>query len=75
MRPSNTVAALCFAPGAHAQDAAALHARRTLLRRLRDWFAAVERYPRQLHEMGRDEYLSMQRRELARQQAASVEAN
>ena len=44
-------------------------------KRLRDWFAAVERYPRQLHEMGRDEYLSMKRRELALQQAASVEAN
>jgi hypothetical protein len=33
-------------------------------RRLRDWHAAVERYPRQLLEMSRDEYLSMKRREL-----------
>lgn len=33
-------------------------------RRLRDWYAAVERYPRQLHEMSRDEYLAMKRREL-----------
>jgi hypothetical protein len=33
-------------------------------RRLRDWHAAVERYPRQLHEMSREEYLSMKRREL-----------
>lgn len=43
-------------------------------KRLRDWFAAIERYPRQLHEMERDEYLSMKRRELARQQATSVKA-
>ncbi|HET9471547.1 MAG TPA: hypothetical protein VFO24_10620, partial [Usitatibacter sp.] len=28
-------------------------------RRLENWFAAVERYPRQLHEMERGEYLSM----------------
>jgi hypothetical protein len=33
-------------------------------RRLRDWYAAVERYPRQLHEMSREEYLAMKRREL-----------
>jgi hypothetical protein len=33
-------------------------------RRLRDWHAAVERYPRQLHEMSREEYLAMKRREL-----------
>lgn len=33
-------------------------------RRLRDWHAAVERYPQQLHEMSRDEYLAMKRREL-----------
>ena len=32
--------------------------------RLREWYAAVERYPRQLHEMSRDEYLAMKRREL-----------
>lgn len=35
-------------------------------RRLRDWFAATERYPRQLHEMDLDEYLAMKRREYAR---------
>jgi hypothetical protein len=28
------------------------------------WFDATERYPAQLHEMGRDEYLVMKRREL-----------
>lgn len=35
-------------------------------KRLRDWFGATERYPRQLHEMDLDEYLSMKRREYAR---------
>ena len=36
---------------------------------LRDWFAAIERYPRQLHELERGEYLDMKRREYLRQQA------
>ena len=40
-----------------------------LEKRLRDWFAAAERYPRQLHEMERDEYLKMKRREYLRQQS------
>lgn len=40
-------------------------------KRLRDWFAATERYPRQLHEMGLDDYLAMKHRE-ARQQVASA---
>jgi hypothetical protein len=40
--------------------------------RLQNWFSAVERYPRQLHEMERDEYLSMKHRELARRDAESV---
>jgi len=44
-------------------------------RRLRDWFAASERYPRQLHDMDLDDYLAMKRRELARQDAMSVTAN
>ncbi len=35
---------------------------------LGDWFNATERYPRQLHEMGRAEYLEMKHREYARQQ-------
>lgn len=35
-------------------------------KRLREWFAAAERYPRQLHEMELDEYLSMKRREYSR---------
>ena len=36
-------------------------------KRLRDWFAATERYATQLHELSEDEYLSMKQRELARQ--------
>ena len=38
-------------------------------RRLREWFTAVERYPRQLHEMDRGAYLDMKRKEYLRQQA------
>lgn len=56
-------------------EAYALPAAQQPERRLRDWFAAVERYPRQLHELERDEYLSMKRRELARQDAESTKAN
>ena len=37
-----------------------------LEKRLRAWFAAIERYPRQLHEMERGEYLVMKRREYLR---------
>jgi len=36
--------------------------------RLQSWFTAVERYPRQLHEMDRKEYLEMKRTEHLRQQ-------
>lgn len=36
--------------------------------RLRDWFAATERHPQQLHEMELDEYLVMKRNEIRRQQ-------
>jgi hypothetical protein len=42
--------------------------RARLEKRIQDWFAASERYPRQLHEMERDEYLEMKRREYQRQQ-------
>jgi hypothetical protein len=35
--------------------------------RLQSWFSATERYPRQLHELGRSEYVSMKRAERARQ--------
>ena len=38
-------------------------------KRIRDWQAAVERYPRQLHEMEAGEYLDMKRKENLRQQA------
>jgi hypothetical protein len=38
-------------------------------KRLRDWHAGVERYPQQLHELERDEYLQMKRREIRRQRA------
>jgi hypothetical protein len=30
---------------------------------LRDWFSAIERYPRQLHELEQNEYLEMKRKE------------
>lgn len=36
--------------------------------RLNNWFAATERYPLQLHELERDEYLDMKRKEYRRQQ-------
>ena len=40
-----------------------------LEKRLRDWYAAVERYPRQLHEIEQSDYLELKRREYMRQQA------
>jgi len=40
-----------------------------LEKRLRAWFAANERYPRQLHEMEQGEYLDMKRKEYLRQQS------
>lgn len=39
-------------------------------KRLQNWFTAVERYPRQLHEMDRQEYLEMKRAEYLRQQTS-----
>ena len=39
-------------------------------RRLQTWFAATERYPRQLHEVERNEYIEMKRSEYQRQQTA-----
>jgi hypothetical protein len=38
-------------------------------RRLRSWFAATERYARQLHEIDQADYLAMKRREIERQRA------
>jgi hypothetical protein len=49
--------------------AAPPHAR--LEKSLRDWFAAIERYPRQLHELEQNEYLEMKRKEHLRLQADS----
>ena len=43
-----------------------------LEKRLHDWFAAIERYPRQLHEMEQAEYLDMKRREYSRQQTKTL---
>jgi len=40
-----------------------------LEKRLRDWFAATELYPRQLHEVELGEYLDMKRKEFLRLQA------
>ncbi|MFN0315322.1 MAG: hypothetical protein ACKVQA_09825 [Burkholderiales bacterium] len=40
-----------------------------LEKRLHDWFAAIERYPRQLHELEQSEYLGMKRKEYRRHQA------
>jgi hypothetical protein len=37
-------------------------------KRLQSWFAATERYPRQLHEMDRGDYFEMKRAEYLRQQ-------
>jgi hypothetical protein len=37
---------------------------------LRDWFSAIERYPRQLHELEQNEYLEMKRKEYMRMSAA-----
>src|SRR5262249_50044516 len=39
-------------------------------RRLQLWFDAVERFPRQLHEVDRAAYLDMKHHEYARQQAS-----
>jgi hypothetical protein len=39
-------------------------------KRLNDWFAATEKYPRQLHEMDRGEYLAMKQKETKRVGAA-----
>jgi len=41
-------------------------------KRIGDWYAAVERYPRQLHEMEPGEYLDMKRDENLRQRAGPV---
>jgi hypothetical protein len=40
--------------------------------RLRDWFDATEQYARQLHEIGRDEYIAMKQQEIRRQYLATA---
>jgi len=39
-----------------------------LEKRLQAWFTAIERYPRQLHDLDRGAYLEMKRAEYLRQQ-------
>ncbi len=39
-----------------------------------DWFAAVDRYPRQLHEMSREEYVAMKMKEYERMHAGLIPA-
>ena len=41
-------------------------------KRINDWFNAIERYPRQLHEIEHAEYLEMKRREYSRQQSGGA---
>jgi hypothetical protein len=43
-----------------------------LEKRLRDWYAATERYPRQLHEMDEARYLELKRNDYKRQQAGPL---
>jgi hypothetical protein len=38
-------------------------------KRLNDWFTGIERYPLQLHELERDEYLDMKRKQYPRRRA------
>lgn len=54
-----------------ALDALALPPERRDEARLRRWFDATERHPRQLHEMDWPTYLAMKRRELREQHAAA----
>ena len=39
-------------------------------KRLSDWFAATEKYPKQLHEMDKQEYMAMKQKETQRMRAA-----
>jgi hypothetical protein len=49
--------------------AASLPPAEQLERRLQEWYEGSERYPVQLHEMPRDDYLAMKRREIQQQQS------
>ena len=48
-------------------DALATPAPLRLDKRLNDWYASTERYPLQLHELDRNEYLTMKHKEIRRQ--------
>jgi hypothetical protein len=50
-------------------DSLAAPRERRLEQRLQAWFDATERYPRQLHEVDREDYLRMKRAEVQRQSA------
>ena len=52
-------------------DSLAAPAGQRVERRLRAWFDATERYPRQLREVDREAYLRMKRQELQRQAITS----
>jgi hypothetical protein len=41
-------------------------------KRIQDWYAANEQYPKQLHEIEKADYVAMKRKELQRQTMASV---
>jgi hypothetical protein len=43
-------------------------------KRLRDWYAGIEKYPLQLHELALDQYLDMKHSEIRRQQADVLSA-
>ena len=49
-------------------ESLALPKEKQLERRMTYWFDATEKYPRQLHELERDEYLPMKREEIRRAQ-------
>ena len=50
--------------------AAAAPSAQRVERRIAAWFDSTEQYPRQLHEIDRNTYLAMKRKEVKRQQAA-----
>ena len=56
-------------------DAAGLPPAQQAERRLEGWIDAVEHYPRQLHELTREYYLALKRKELARQQSVLLRAD
>ncbi|MGD9843045.1 MAG: hypothetical protein AB7F79_06910 [Steroidobacteraceae bacterium] len=51
-------------------DTLATPASQQLNQRLNDWYASIEEYPAQLHELNRQQYLDMKHREILRQQIA-----